>query len=117
MQLGVLVFLGGGCGAVLRWAVGLGVPGWTGVLVVNAVGSFALAALAASPVRDHAPSMALLATGLLGGFTTYSTFNAEIVAAASRGQWGHAALQLGATVGVCLVAGAAGLGVGAALPR
>jgi fluoride exporter len=113
----VLVFVGGGLGALVRWGLGLALPGWTGVLVANIVGSFALAAIVASPLREHAPWMAFLSAGLLGGFTTYSTFNVNVIEALHRAAWGEAALQVGLTVVLCLGCGAAGLWIGGHIPR
>jgi CrcB protein len=112
-----LVFLGGGLGATLRWAVGLAVPGWWGVLVANVVGSLLLGLLVASPLRSHAPWMAFLGTGLLGGFTTYSTFNVNVLEAASRQAWSEVALQVGVTLSACLAGGAAGLWMGGMIGR
>lgn len=113
----LLVFLGGGAGAVLRWAVGLGIPGWWGVLIANIVGSFLLAGLVASPWAQQRWVVALLGTGLLGGFTTYSTFNAQVLEAAGRQAWSEVVLRLGLTVAACLLGGALGLWIGGQLPR
>ena len=113
----VLVFLGGGLGAVLRWSVGLVVPGWWGVLVANLVGSLLLGVLVTSPLSESRPLMALLGTGLMGGFTTYSTFNVNVLEAVSRQAWGEVGLQLGLTLVSCLAGGALGLWVGGQIPR
>lgn len=113
----LLVFVGGGLGASLRWAVGLAVPGWWGVLVANVFGSLLLGVLVASPLSERQAAMALLGTGLLGGFTTYSTFNVNVLEAASRQAWSEVGLQLGVTVVSCLVGGAVGLWMGGQIPR
>ena len=115
--IGLLVFVGGGLGAVLRWSVGLLVDGWWGVLVANVVGSFLLALLVASPLWGERHVMALLGTGMLGGFTTYSTFNVDVLHAITRQDWAGVALQVGITLLGCLVAGGLGLWVGSLLPR
>jgi CrcB protein len=44
----------------------------------------------------------------MGGFTTYSSFNWEMLASVERGAWLAAVLYGGVTVVSCLVAGAAG---------
>ena len=80
----VLVAVGGACGAVLRWSVAPspdaeGVP-W-GTLGVNLVGSFLLGAmtvLLAEAVLSREQALAL-GTGLLGAFTTMSTFAVEVL--------------------------------------
>ncbi|WP_318567273.1 fluoride efflux transporter FluC [Salinigranum marinum] len=71
----VYVASGGFAGALLRWAVGVAVPGVPGTLVVNVLGSFALGALV-TLVTDHRTRV-LVGTGLLSSFTTYSTFAVE----------------------------------------
>ena len=112
-----LVFLGGGLGAVMRWGLGLAVPGWWGTWVANVVGSLLLGMLVASPWAQDRTAMALLGTGLMGGFTTYSTFNVNVLEAAGRQAWGEVALQLGLTVVACLAGGALGLWIGGQFPR
>lgn len=102
---------------MLRWSIGLVVPGWWGVLAANVLGSLVLGVLTASPLGDSKPWMALLGTGLMGGFTTYSTFNLGVVEAVGRQAWGEVALQLGVTVVSCLLGGLLGLWLGGLLPR
>jgi CrcB protein len=71
---GLLVALGAGVGAPLRYVVAArwddGFP--RGTLAVNALGSLLLGLLSALALSGHAP--ALLGTGFCGGFTTYSAF-------------------------------------------
>ena len=50
----------------------------------------------------------LFGVGVLGGFTTYSSFNAETIALANQGAWGKAALYVGVTLAGCLLAGVLG---------
>lgn len=104
------VFLGGGLGASLRWGVSLLVPGMWGTQIVNVVGSFGLAFLVARGVPD--PWKLLVGTGLMGGFTTYSTFNQDTLAKLESGQAGLAALNVGVTVGLCLGSGLLGAWLG-----
>lgn len=101
----LLVFIGGGFGATLR-ALLLEVFPVEGllpvtVLVINCAGVLALGCLAgflASSAASRWDSGALrsgqllLGTGLLGGFTTYSTFTLALVQLASAGHWGIALL-------------------------
>ena len=80
---GLLVFLGGGLGALLRYLISLWLPGtWAAplplaVLLINLTGAAALGAVAV--LADELPILTRAArltvtTGVLGGFTTWSTF-------------------------------------------
>lgn len=114
----LLVFLGGGLGAVARWSVSLWVPGAVGTLIVNVLGSALLAGLAhphgGLDLAAHPWRLALM-TGALGGFTTYSTFNLDVLSLLQAGQPGRAALLAGGTLGACLGAGALGWAVAGGL--
>lgn len=89
----ILVALGGAAGASLRYAVyraaqelGWGSP-WA-TLGVNLVGSFCLGWLLASgPVEER---RLLWGTGVLGGFTTFSTFSHDAWGLARAGSPGLA---------------------------
>jgi CrcB protein len=104
----LLVFVGGGSGAVLRWGLGLLVPAPWATLAVNVLGSAALAALLHESVALPAPWRLALGTGVMGGVTTYSAFNHDVIAAVQRGQPGHAALLAVLTVAGCAAGGVAG---------
>ena len=56
-----------------------------------------------------------LTTGILGGFTTYSSFNYETLALLNQRAYWLAGVNLAATVVGCLVAGVLGLATGRAL--
>ena len=94
--------------AVARW--GDRFP-W-GTLIINVSGSFLLGlllALVAGRAGGSPAARALLATGFLGSYTTFSTFAAETVALGGRGAYAPAlAYALGS---VALGVGAAGLGL------
>lgn len=85
----LLVFLGGGLGSMLRHAANRIGLAWIGpafpwsTLFVNVAGSFVMGLLAgwfAHRGEQSTPSLRLfLATGILGGFTTFSTFSLEAV--------------------------------------
>lgn len=121
----VLVALGGGVGAALRYLVGVGAtrlfgPGFpVGTMTVNVLGSFAMgilvAWLAARAGEGQATLTRLLATGFLGGFTTFSSFSLDAVALWERGQGGLAMLYVGGSVALALVGIVAGLAVGRAI--
>ena len=111
------VGLGAAVGAWLRWLLGLWLnplfpPVPLGTLAANLIGGLlmgiALGVFQALPAL--APEWRLaLATGFLGGLTTFSTFSAEIVTLLARGElaWGGAAILM--HVGGSLAATAAGL--------
>jgi CrcB protein len=108
-----LVFVGGGTGATVRALLAAYVASPWGTLVCNVLGSFLLAVLLHPTVAASTEARAALGTGLLGGFTTYSTFNLEVARAAQEGHpWRAAGLALG-TVALCLAASAAGWAVAA----
>ncbi len=122
----LLVCLGGACGTGARYlltrglAQALGPAFPFGTLAVNVLGSFALGVLAHAGLESQTlpPTLWLtLSSGLLGGFTTYATFNHETLAYLESGRLGLAALNLAATLALCLLAGFAGLGLGRALAR
>lgn len=117
------VFLGGGVGSVLRHGcnlllglhLGTGFP-WA-TLTVNVLGSFLLALLMSWPSDAVRPEVRwVLGTGMMGGFTTYSTFNLETLRMFEKGAGGLAAAYVTATVLGCLTAGVLGM-TGARLLR
>ena len=83
-----------------------------GTLIVNLAGSFLLGFLMhVGSATQLLPSTMRLAltTGIMGGFTTYSTFSYETADFLRRGAWQYAALNISATVAGCLVAVFAGI--------
>jgi len=114
----LLVCAGGAIGSGARylvgsWAVAVVGPGFPwGTLAVNLSGSFLISAVMylGLEVGTIGPDVRIfLAVGVLGGFTTYSSFNHETLALAQRGQWGLASAYVAATVLGAWVAGLAGL--------
>ncbi len=113
-----LLFVAGGVGTVVRYLVTLGAGKWLGAafpygtLAVNVLGCFLIAGIVhASLVRaGFSDELRLyLTTGLMGGLTTYSSFNLETTALMRTGAYGAAAANFGLTVGLCFVAGLLGL--------
>lgn len=111
----LLVTAGGGLGSALRYGTGLlvGRVGGTalpwGTLTVNLVGSFALAWLLGSLGDEARPGLKLfLGVGVLGGFTTYSTFNLDVLRLFEAERTGAAIAYLSLTLVGCLFAGGAG---------
>ena len=117
------VALGGAIGAVLRYLAGIGIVrlvGHTafplGVLTVNVVGSFAMGlfiGLAAHRGLTHLSP--LVATGILGGFTTFSAFSLEAVTLYERGALGLAAVYVLGNVVLSILALFAGLALSRSL--
>lgn len=119
----LLVCCGGAVGSGLRYLlagwVGRNAPGafpW-GTLAVNLLGCFALEMVLRAAARAWLSpvTLLLLSTGLMGGFTTYSAFNSQLLELARLGAWGLAAAYVGATVIGCLLAGLLGFVLGNAL--
>jgi CrcB protein len=64
----------------------------------------------ATTTSHISPTLRLaLTTGVLGGLTTYSSFNHETTSLLRDKAWGAAVLNFSATVGLCFVAGLVGL--------
>lgn len=112
-------------GTALRLGADLALPHGDGgfpvaTLIVNIVGSFALAALVARVWnRPGAPRWlrAGLGAGLLGSFTTFSAVAVSLVAMGAAAEWMLAASYLVATLALGLGAAMLGLRVGAAGAR
>ncbi len=116
-----LVMLGGGLGAGLRYGVGvgasrlfgLGFP-W-GTLICNVAGSLLMGLLVGAMAqgllgdgRQAENARLLLGVGLLGGFTTFSSFSLDTISLWQRGETGAAAGYVAASLAV----GIAGFVVG-----
>jgi len=115
------VCLGSALGGGARYLVaqgsaallGAGFP--YGTLAVNVGGSFLISLIMAVGLQSTLipPTLRLfLTTGVMGGFTTYSTFNYETLEMLREGIWGLVGLNLALTVGLCLAAGLLGLAAG-----
>jgi len=103
------VALGGALGAVLRWALGDAVPDgagfpWT-TFIINVSGSLVLAWLPAfDVVRRRQVVAAALGPGLLGGYTTLSTYAEQGRSLLADDRGALAAAYLLGTLAACLVA-------------
>ncbi|SDZ43562.1 fluoride efflux transporter FluC [Herbiconiux ginsengi] len=115
---GLTVFaiaVAGGLGAVARLVVGGAVQHWSrwkfpiGTAVLNVTGSFFLGLVMSAAATSLAPTwLAIVGTGFLGGFTTFSTASVDTADLVRGRLWGQAALNAGVT-GLLSIA-AAGLG-------
>jgi CrcB protein len=113
----LLVFVGGGLGAVARHGInraglallGPGFPWWT--LTVNVAGSFLIGLLAGLfGAWETGHNMRLfLITGVLGGFTTFSAFSLDALTLWERGSFQEAGLYVLGSVILSLLAAAVGL--------
>jgi CrcB protein len=100
--------------AVTRLLPGLGFP--LATVIINVLGSFLMGALAEGFALRGAlghPARLFLTTGMLGGFTTFSTFSLDAISLYERGEPAAAA----GYVLVSVAAGLAGLVAGLTLVR
>ncbi|MDZ4773524.1 MAG: fluoride efflux transporter CrcB [Planctomycetota bacterium] len=120
----VIVMVGGALGSGARWLVGVALAGhssakWPlGTLAVNVVGSYAMGLVTQLATQNGAFSAEkrlFIATGLLGGFTTYSSFNQETLDLVNAGAWTSALVYAATAAVVCLAAGFAGMATARAL--
>jgi CrcB protein len=124
MQTILLVFLGAGLGGVLRHLVNVAMARWLGndfpygVLFINITGSLVMGLLVGwLAFRAGAgwtrQVQLFIAVGVLGGYTTFSTFSLDAFRLIERGQMGLAAVYVGGSV----LLGVGGLWAGLALVR
>jgi CrcB protein len=120
----VLIGVGGGIGTALRYGIAVGAARWLGLgfpwgtLAVNVIGSLLLGVvMELAGTREIAGVQAklVLGAGVLGGFTTYSSFNLETIRLAEQGAYGRAGAYLLATLLGCLLAGVAGVALARSL--
>jgi len=111
---------GGAIGALMRYgvniaavkAMGHGFP--YGTLTVNIVGSFAMGALIVAFAHLWHPSETMrvfLVTGLLGAFTTFSTFSLDFANLFERGEYLATATYLSASIILSIAALFAGMAI------
>ncbi len=106
------VAAGGAIGASARYLMMSQIGHWLGMafpygtLAVNALGSFALGALIEVMALVWSPSQALrafLVVGVLGAFTTFSTFSLDVIYLVERHQVGLAGTYVLASVALSVV--------------
>lgn len=124
------IALGGAVGALLRWGIMLGMTNVLresfsfGTLLVNVVGSLLIGVafvclveriqtegIAASPAFKSAVMI-----GVLGAFTTFSTFSLQTLDMLIDGRWMAGSLYVITSVVLCLLATALGIGLARLLP-
>jgi fluoride exporter len=114
----LVVFLGAGVGGAMRHSVNLAAlrllgPGFPyGTLAVNISGSLVMGLLAGWFAHRVDPGQTwrlFLTTGILGGFTTFSSFSLDTALLWERGQLWHAGLYVLASVALSILGIFAGL--------
>ena len=101
----ILVGVGGAIGAILRWAISLAIPTqsfpWA-TLIINIIGSFCIGIIFGLVLQQQLSDQGslFLATGLCGGFTTFSAFSLETVGLL---QSGKTAMAMGYVIASVLI--------------
>ena len=118
------VAAGGAIGASLRWSLGTWIVGRTGpgfpwhTMLINISGAFLIGVLMALSMEKGAVPVdwrLFLGTGVLGGFTTFSTLSYESIALMQDGLWAAGLTNMFASGIAGLVAAWLGLVAGRAL--
>ncbi len=111
---------GGAVGSIARYLVSsLLLSGQTfcgfpaGTFTVNVAGSLLIGLLISW--IDSATATWLLVIGFCGGFTTFSTFSADVVRLLKAGQYAPATGYILLSVGICIACAAAGMWIGSQL--
>lgn len=121
MKFPVIVFLGGGLGALTRYLLSgfigrLMGPGFPyGTLAANVIGCLLIGFLMTFFEERFivAPGLRMFLTvGFLGGLTTYSTFSYETISLLQEGNFYYAGMNIMGTTLLCLVCAWAGSVIG-----
>lgn len=102
-----VVAAGGALGSAARYGLGVAFPDATGTFpwttfAINVTGCLAIGLLTGLPVSQTVRTF--LGTGVLGGYTTMSTYADQTRALLVAGQWGTAAAYVGGTLVAALIA-------------
>ncbi len=120
----ILICLGGAAGTGARYLLGglvaraLGPDFPYGTLLINVLGSFMLGLIqevGLSTLLIPDTWRLVLAIGVMGGFTTYSSFSYETLKLVETGSWVAATAYVVLTTTFCLVGCALGLALGRVL--
>ncbi len=118
MNMVLSIAAGGALGSVLRHFAGVGALALLGssfpygTLFVNVLGSFVMGVIVALFAHLGNPSQemrAFLTVGVLGGFTTFSSFSLDVATLYERGHVGAAGLYIALSLVLSLAAIFAGL--------
>jgi CrcB protein len=112
MNMILLVAAGGAVGSVARYLMASSIQsatGWQfplGTVLVNILGCFLIGILYVLLVARPDPRnelRVLLMVGVMGGFTTFSSFSLETITLAMNGNYGSAVLNVVISVAACLL--------------
>jgi len=127
MKLYAAIMIGGALGSAARFAISVWLAArvgesfpW-GTFAVNIIGSFVIGFFMALTGPDGALMVspvirAFVAIGILGGFTTFSSFSLQTISLLQDGQWLWAAGNVLLSVTLCLLATAGGIALANILP-
>jgi CrcB protein len=118
LQVWLAITMGGALGSTLRHGANMAISAVTthvvpaGVAAVNVAGCLAIGLLAGAIATDQwspsVPVRAFVFTGLLGGFTTFSSFGLDALTLVQQGKLLMAAANIGVQVGLGIAAVFAG---------
>ncbi len=119
----LLVASGGAVGALLRYLMTSGISSWMGrdfpygTITVNIAGSFLIGMFTTVLCQNAMePQLKLLLiTGLLGGFTTFSTFSLDTINLIASGCWLKTFFYIAGSLILSLTATFAGIAMGSAI--
>jgi CrcB protein len=120
VKLYAAVMIGGAIGSAMRYAMSTWIAEAThstfpwGTLCVNVTGSFVIGFFTGltgpdGPLLVSPVVRAFVTIGILGGFTTFSSFSLQTMLLVEDGQWFSAAGNVISSVALCLVAAGAGI--------
>lgn len=115
-----VIAVAGGCGALLRFLLDGFVKSKTngalpiGTIIINVTGSFLLGLLTGFAAAHGVPMLVqrVLGTGLLGGYTTFSTASVETFRLLQTRRYAAAALNAAGMLIVSVAAAMGGLALG-----
>ncbi len=111
----IAVGIGGFLGATFRYIIGLNLlnqfsKSYTPTLIINVMGCFLFGYLVNHRILEnsHYPIKEFILIGVLGGFTTFSTFGFEFISLIQKGQQQTAFLY----IGLSIILGGIGIWIG-----
>jgi CrcB protein len=121
----IAIAVGAAIGANLRYSLSIwaaqrwGASFPYGTLIVNVIGSFAIGVvlvLATTRLNLSDPARLLIVTGLLGGFTTFSSLSFETYSLITNGSWLAAGIYVISSFGLGIASVFLGAGIARLLP-